>query len=459
MINLFYTFFIEASQHILNHWIAGSRQVLALLGAGGRRRSTLAVVGPVPAGGAITVSEGQRRVLEALVRRSSAPQRLVRRAQIILMLAAGKTFNQVARALGVLRQAVYKWYNRWRTQARQLAEVEAQERSDQGLSNRLAGLLLDAYRPGKPATFSPEQIVKLIAVACEPPQHSGRPVTRWSSRELAAEVVKRGIVKTIARSTVSRLLKEAKIKPHLSRYWLNAQPEDPAAFDAQVRVVCALYRQATQLHKRGIHLVSTDEKTGIQALQHLYPPKPVRAGQVARIEHEYDRPGTLCLIANLEVATGRMVAPSVGPRRTEADFLTHIKQTVAQAPQDPWLFIVDNLNTHQSASLVEWVAHQCGIEVDLGVKDSHGILKSRASRAAFLADPNHRIRFVYTPKHTSWLTQVEIWFSILVGRLLKRASFNSIEELHQALINFIEYFNATMAKPFKWTYAGKPLTA
>ena len=272
-------------------------------------------------------------------------------------------------------------------------------------------------------------------------------------------MVKRGIVKTIARSTVSRLLKEAKIKPHLSRYWLNVQPEDPAAFDAQVGVVCALYRQATQLHKRGIHLVSTDEKTGIQALQHLYPPTPVRAGQVARIEPEYDRHGTLCLIANWEVATGRRVAPSVGPRRTEADFLTHIKQTVAQAPQDPWLFIVDNLNTHQSASLVEWVAHQCGIEVDLGVKDSHGILKSMASRAAFLADPNHRIRFVYTPKHTSWLTQVEIWFSILVGRLLKRASFNSIEELHQALINFIEYFNATMAKPFKWTYAGKPLTA
>ena len=298
MVGSFYTFFVEVSQHLLNSWIAGSRQVLALLGAGGRRRSTLAVVGPVLAGGAITVSEGQRRVLEALVRRSSAPQRLVRRAQMILMLAAGKTFNQVARALGGVRHAVYKWCNRWRMQAWRLAEVEGQACPDHVLSRVLEGLLMDAYRAGKPATFSPEQIVKLIAVACERPQDCGRPITRWSSRELAAEVVKRGIVKTIARSTVSQLLKEAKIKPHLSRYWLNAQPEDPAAFDAQVRAICALYRQATQLHKRGIHLVSTDEKTGIQALQHKYPAKPVRVGQVARIEHEYDRHGTLCLIAS-----------------------------------------------------------------------------------------------------------------------------------------------------------------
>src|SRR5919108_1941529 len=258
MITPFYTFFIEAGQHLLNHWIAGSRPVRALLGAGGQRRPTPVVIDPAP-GGRVLLSERPGRLLEALVSRSTAPQRLVKRAQIILLLAGGKTFNQVARALGVLRQTVYKWGKRWRTQGRQLAEIEAQERSDQALSNRLAGLLVDAYRPGKPATFSPEPIVKLIAVACEPPQHSGRPITRWGSRELAAEGVKRGIVKTIARRTVSRLLKEAKIKPHLSRYCLNAQPEDEAAFDAQVRVVCALYRQAT-LYKRGIHLVSTDEK-------------------------------------------------------------------------------------------------------------------------------------------------------------------------------------------------------
>ncbi|HZC03186.1 MAG TPA: helix-turn-helix domain-containing protein [Gammaproteobacteria bacterium] len=231
MVNPFYTFFIEASQHLLNHWIAGSRQVLALLGAGGKRRPTPVVVDPV-LGGRILLSERQERLLEALVRRSSAPQRLVKRAQMILLLAAGKRFNQLARALGVLRQTVYKWGKRWRIQAQRLAEVEGQACPDHVLSGVLEGLLMDAYRAGKPATFSPEQIVKLIAVACERPQDCGRPITRWSSRELAAEMVKRGIVKTIARSTLSQLLKEAKIKPHLSRYWLNAQPEDEAAFDA-----------------------------------------------------------------------------------------------------------------------------------------------------------------------------------------------------------------------------------
>jgi putative transposase len=122
------------------------------------------VVDPVP-GGRILLSERQGRLLEALVRRSSAPQRLVRRAQMILLLAAGKTFNQVARALRVLRQTVYKWGKRWRTQARRLAEAEAQACPDHVLSGVLEGLLMDAYRAGKPATFSPEQVVKLGSVS------------------------------------------------------------------------------------------------------------------------------------------------------------------------------------------------------------------------------------------------------------------------------------------------------
>jgi DDE superfamily endonuclease len=176
-------------------------------------------------------------------------------------------------------------------------------------------------------------------------------------------------------------------------------------------------------------------------------------GRVQRREHEYRRHGTLCLTANLEVWCGWVIAPTLGPTRTEADFLAHVQQTVATDPEAGWVFLVDNLNTHQSASLVVWVAKACGLDEDLGVKGKQGALKSQPSRAAFLADPGHRIRFVYTPKHTSWLNQVELWFSILVRKLLRRASFTSVEDLRARILAFIDYFNRTMAKPIRWLYS------
>ena len=456
MFRAMYDRIVDWARRVVNSVLEGMRQVLEVLSPGGV--AELSAAGGLARAGVIELTARQRGLLEGLVRRARAAQRLVRRASIILGLAAGQSAREVAKHLGMAPQTVYKWWNRWYTQADRLLEAETQEPNDKRLGALLEQVLLDRYRGGKPGRFTPEQIVKIVALACEHPKASGRPISQWSSKELAAETLKRGIVKRISRATVSRLLRQARIKPHLSRYWLNAQPEDQAAFDAQVRAVCALYRQATELHRRGIHVVCTDEKIGIQALEHKSPAKPVRVGQVRRIEHSYERHGTLCLIANFEVATGRILAPSVGPTRTEADFLAHLQQTVATDPSGQWLFVVDNLNTHQSASLVEWVTQHEGIEVDLGVKDKCGILKSMKTRANFLTDSSHRIRFLYTPKHSSWLNQVEIWFSILVGRLLKRASFQSTEQLHQALVDFISYFNATMAKPFKWTYAGKPLT-
>ncbi len=434
----------------------GAREVLEVLSpATGTDRPAEA---KPETGGVIALSARQRGLLEGLVKRPTAAQRLVKRARIILGLAAGQSPNQVAKALGVLRQTVYKWRDRWRAAAAHLDEAEMPETPDKRLTERLEQVLLDGYRRGKRATFSPEQIVKIIAVACEHPKASGRSLSHWTSKTLAAEVIKRGMVKTICRATISRLLKDAKIKPHRSRYWLNACPADPAQFDEQVRQVCAIYRQAAALHRQGIHVVCIDEKTGIQALEHKYPAKGVKPGYVARLEHEYRRHGTLCLMANFNVATGTILAPTIHPTRTEADFLTHLQNTVATDPDGHWIFIMDNLNTHQSASLVKWVAQHGGIHDDLGIKEKSGILKSMATRAAFLADPSHRVRFVYTPKHTSWLNQVEIWFSILAGRLLKRSSFTSTEELREELLQFIDYFNKTMAKPFKWTYAGKPLT-
>ena len=205
--------------------------------------------------------------------------------------------------------------------------------------------------------------------------------------------------------------------------------------------------------------MSTDELTGVQALERKHPGLPLAPGLVERREFEYIRHGTQCLTANFEIATGRIVAPTIGDTRTEADFVAHVAQTVAEDPQGTWIFVLDHLNTHQSESLVRWVAQQCAIQDDLGVKGKSGILDSMNSRAAFLQDATHRIRFVYTPKHTSWLNQVEIWFSILVRRLLKRASFTSIEDLRQGILAFIEFFNRAKAKPFKWTYQGKALEA
>ena len=221
--------------------------------------------------------------------------------------------------------------------------------------------------------------------------------------------------------------------------------------------MCDLYQAAPELHEAGVHVVSSDEKTGIQALERKHPDKPMQPGRVKLLEHEYIRHGTQALIANLEVATGQCLAPSIGDTRTEGDFVAHIEQTVALDPAGSWIFIVDQLNTHQSESLVRFVAQACGVDVELGIKGKEGILQSQATRAAFLKDTTHRIRFVYTPTHTSWLNQIEIWFSILVRRLLKRGSFSSVNELRERILTFIDYFNKTMARPFKWIYAGRPL--
>ena len=139
--------------------------------------------------------------------------------------------------------------------------------------------------------------------------------------------------------------------------------------------------------------------------------------------------------------------------------MLHLQQTVKNDPDGKWIFISDQLNTHKSASLVEWVAKECGVEEDLGVKGKSGILENMETRAKFLQDESHRIRFVYTPKHCSWLNQVEIWFGILSRRLLKRGEFKSTAELKERILKFIDFFNETLAKPFRWTYIGKPLMA
>lgn len=206
-----------------------------------------------------------------------------------------------------------------------------------------------------------------------------------------------------------------------------------------------------------MHVISIDEKTGIQALERLHPTRPMAPGQPEAVEFEYIRHGTQALIANFEVATGQVICPTGGDPRTEEDFVAHIRQTVTTDPDGEWIFIADQLNTHKSAGLVQAVAELCGIREDLGQKGHSGILHSMATRAAFLQDSAHRIRLIYTPKHCSWLNQVEMWFGILTRRLLKRGQFTSTAELKRRILAFIAFFNRTLAKPFRWTYIGKPL--
>ncbi len=219
---------------------------------------------------------------------------------------------------------------------------------------------------------------------------------------------------------------------------------------------CTLYAHAPQRAKQGERTISVDELTGVQAVERKHPDLPMQPGHVLQREFEYIRHGTLSWFINFDVVSGGVIEPSWGPTRTEEDALAHMQRLVASDPgATKWHIIVDNLNIHQSESLVRWVAQREGIAAEtLGVKGKSGILRSMESRAAFLHDPTHQVVVYYTPKHASWMNQVEIWLSILVRKLLKRGNFLSLDDLRDQILAFIDYYNRTMAKPIKWTYTG-----
>jgi transposase len=226
-----------------------------------------------------------------------------------------------------------------------------------------------------------------------------------------------------------------------------------------VSQICDIYLSAEALAGNGVRVYATDEKMGIPARGHARPKQAMAAGRPERIGPEYIRHGTSGIIASRNVASGAIAAPLVQPTRTEEDFAAHINAVVRLHPHDKHLFITDNLNTHKSESLVRLVAEIERIDAEqLGAKGKRGILNTMQSRAAFLADRSHRIAFVYTPTHCSWLNQIECWFSIITRRLLnKRSSFTSIADLEQKIKSFIDYYNLFLKKPFQWNYKGKLL--
>jgi hypothetical protein len=206
-----------------------------------------------------------------------------------------------------------------------------------------------------------------------------------------------------------------------------------------------------QYETEGVHVVSVDEKSGIQALERDGTTLPTKADKVERREFNYIRHGTQVLTGNIHLATGKLITPTIADTRTEADFVEHIARLIQSDPKASFVILCDQLNTHKSESLVCFIAQVLGDHQVLGEKGKRGILKSMETRQAYLSDSSHRIRFVYTPKHCSWLNPIEVWFSILGKHVLNRGNFPSIQDLRQKIQRYLTYYNEHLAKVWNWS--------
>lgn len=243
------------------------------------------------------------------------------------------------------------------------------------------------------------------------------------------------------------------MKPHKSEYWIFPKIEDQEEFVKRIENICTVYAEAINPESK-VRVTCSDEKTGIQAISHLKTEAPQK-GRLRRIDPEYKRNGTTCLIAGLEVKTGEISSYSQGDTRDEEDYLKHVQEIVSKHPDDNHVIVCDQLNTHKSASLVEWIANEIQYDGDLGIKGKKGILRSMKSRMEFLEDKTHRIKFQFTPKHCSWMNQIENWFGFLQRRVIKNGYFDSVNILESKIEGFIDYYNDFLAKPRNWKFTGE----
>lgn len=396
-----------------------------------------------------------QKISSLLLTQYTLGSHILERLKILLNANEESNNSLIARKVGRTRGVIRKWRKR-------TIDFFKTEWSDDWSLKEIARFLIrilsDAPRSGRSLIYNANTCCKIMAVAVRKPEEFGQISSHWSLSELTEEVNKQGIAQGISRSSVARILKEADIRPHKMRYWLNPKIEDQNQFEEEVNQVCQAYLQDSKEADTTVY--SVDEKTGIQALEFIHPSKPVKAGSPEKIEFEYKRNGTLCLIPSFNVSTGKIDEFKIGETRNEQDFAEHIRRSIEKSPTSKVIFVADQLNIHKSETLVRLIAKECEInlsEKDFGTKGKSGILKSQKTRMKFLTKTEHRIRFCYTPKHCSWLNQVEIWFGVLSRKLLKRSSFSTLDELETKICDFIDYFNKHLAKPYRWTYQGKAL--
>lgn len=302
--------------------------------------------------------------------------------------------------------------------------------------------------PAGPGAFPPDEQLHVLALASSATAEHDQPDTCWTLDNLAYEILRDAHHRDMSRSTIARILNAADLKPHQSVYWLNSH--DPN-FEAKAQNITQLYRDAPVFFAQGRVVLSSDEKTGMQILQRKYPTQLAVPGHVEKREFEYIRHGTRVLMTTFCVPTGEIVW-DLGPTRTSVDWVRHLDRVSMQYPtMKKFDWVVDNLNTHWSLEVCRWVAEKSGIPF---ISKS---LSTGQQRKTFLSDPDHVHQFHFTPLHGSWLNQVELFFSVLSRRFLKRGDFSSAKEFEERIEQWLEVYNTRHAHPYRWTYTGEPL--
>jgi transposase len=342
------------------------------------------------AAAAIDLSEEEERELRAVLRAPSASQQQALRARIVLRAAEGATNTQIAAEAGVSLPTVGLWRGNF-------------------AERRLAGLA-DAPRSGRPRQIDDEEVGRVLAMTLQPPPDG---TTHWSVRRLAAAT-------GISPTTVHRIWKEHKLKPHQVRSFKFSK--DPLLAEKVIDVV-GLYLDPPA----GALVLCVDEKTQIQALDRTQPSLPIKPGKAARMTHDYKRNGTTSLYAALEIATGE-VTGACYPRHRHQEFLAFLNQLVRAYPRAPLHVVLDNSSTHSTPEVERWLAR------------------------------HKRVHFHFTPSGASWMNMVEIFFSILTNQQVRRGVYHDVPELIAAIEYFIEHYNQR-AQPFVWTKTADDILA
>lgn len=385
---------------------------------------------------------------------------LVQRSKIVLMASQGMASKDISEKVGKHYNTVALWRKRFIEAGSVLAFVEAE--LPEQLEELVIAILSDEHRSGAPKTYGDDIRCRIKLIACQKPEDYGFTISHWNFPCLRLALIETGIVEDISVGALYDILKTAEIRPWKIKYWLHSKEkyEDYEAYSRKIQAINQVYAEASALggseEGAGIRTFCTDEMTGIQALERIFPDKPTAPGMDAKRDFDYIRHGTTSLTGFFNVITGRMETPYLNATRTEEDFVTALKAVIDTDPDKQYRIVCDNLNTHMSESLVRYVAELIGYTEPLGKKGKYGILKSKASRIDFLTNPEHRICFYYAPIHCSWMNQIEIWFGILNRQLLKRKSFESVEILEQSIRDYIVQYNKLFAHPFNWTYNSVP---